>query len=477
MEWPASACLTAGLWKTFGGSLDVWGRAVSVALSVAAVAVLFLLVRRRHGRTAAIGAGYVLALSPVAIVVGQSFMLETSVVFLALATIYCVDRWRLSPGSRRRTPSTADSRFRRENGTVPFRRKCMARAGGRFTGAAAADEDLHARPAVAAGGDGARPGRWRAARRERLMAVVVLGAAIVPAAVWYGHAMRISADDHPLSVSVFYSVRDGAARHFPPHPLLFTPDFYRQVFDDLSTVVLTPVALMLPLVGLLDRSWRRWAAWLAAMAILMVALPRKFYEMNYYYVVILPPLCILAGLGWRRIVRRLRLGRVAIAAVLAARAGRLDSLRRPARLGHARGRPARSGRRPGGAIARRERRAGRDDARHGDRPVVLLRPAGLGRFAGGRGPGRATVRIPASRGTLSRGDRPGGPGPARAGEAPAGDPRRRVRGVPSGSNAEGAAGGRPPLGLSRWRRSARFGDHFTSRISVSVCVTITPSSS
>ena len=148
------------------------------------------------------------------------------------------------------------------------------------------------------------------------MAVVVLGVAIVPAAVWYGHAMRISADDHPLSVSVFYSVRDGAAAHLPPHPLLFTPDFYRQVFDDLSTVVLTPVALMLPLVGLLDRSWRRWAAWLAAVAILIVALPRKFYEMNYYYLVILPPLCILAGLGWRRIVRRLRLGRVAIAAVL-----------------------------------------------------------------------------------------------------------------------------------------------------------------
>ena len=55
MEWPASAYLTAGLWRTFGGSLDVWGRAVSVALSVAAVAVLFLLVRRRHGQTAAIG--------------------------------------------------------------------------------------------------------------------------------------------------------------------------------------------------------------------------------------------------------------------------------------------------------------------------------------------------------------------------------------------------------------------------------------
>jgi 4-amino-4-deoxy-L-arabinose transferase-like glycosyltransferase len=316
VEWPASAYLTAWLWQTFGGSLDVWGRAVSVGFSVAAVAVLFLLVRRRHGQTAALAAGYVLALSPVAIVVGQSFMLETSLVFFTLATVYCVDRWGLSRFSRRDESCVADSRVRRENGTVPFFAIGWLLLAGIALALLLLTKIymlvllLPLAVMLFGKGDGGL------SRRERLLGTLVLGAAIAPAVIWYGDAMRISAPDHPLSARVFYSVRDSAGAHFPPHPLLFTPDFYRQVFDDLSTVVLTPVAFMLPLVGLLDRSWRRYAAWLAAMAILMVALPRKFYEMNYYYVVILPPLCILAGLGWRRIVRRLRPGRVAVAAVL-----------------------------------------------------------------------------------------------------------------------------------------------------------------
>ena len=314
-------------------------------------------------------------------------------------------------------------------------------------------------------------------RRERLVGVFVLGVAMVPAAVWYGHAMRISAADHPLSARVFYSVRDSAGAHFPPHPLLFTPDFYRQVFDDLSTVVLTPVAFMLPLVGLLDRSWRRYAAWLAAMAILVVALPRKFHEMNYYYVVILPPLCILAGLGWRRIVRRLRPGRVAVAAVLLLGAGRLASLRRQARLGHARGRPPRPGR----------RRAVQSLAAE-DEPVVTMHGTAIDLLYYCDRPGWAvSPEADDLESQLSEYRRQGArylvaTGPAARGlpalaKLPHGGPRRRVCGVPSGSNAEGAAGGRPPLGLSRWRRMPRFGDHFTSRISVSVCVTITPSSS
>jgi 4-amino-4-deoxy-L-arabinose transferase-like glycosyltransferase len=292
LEWPAAAYLTGWLWRTFGGSLDVWGRAVSVGFSVAAVAMLFLLIRRRHGRTAALAAGYVLALSPVAIVVGESFMLETSVVFFTLAVVYGLDRWRFT-------------------GRIAW----LALAGVALallllTKIYMLVLLLPLVVMVLGKRNGER------SRRERLSAMIVLAVAVLPAAVWYGYALRISAADHPLSATVFYSIRDSAGEHRPPHPLLFAPDFYRQLFDDLSTVVLTPVAFMLPLVGLLDRSWRRYAAWLAAMAILVVALPRKFYEMNYYYMVILPPLCIMAGLGWRRIVRRLRPGRIAIAAVL-----------------------------------------------------------------------------------------------------------------------------------------------------------------
>jgi hypothetical protein len=71
-------------------------------------------------------------------------------------------------------------------------------------------------------------------------------------------------------------------------------------------VALTPVGLMLALLGLTRPEWRRHIPWLLAMAVLVLALPLKFHEMNYYWLVVLPPLCILVGLGWSTIVERLR---------------------------------------------------------------------------------------------------------------------------------------------------------------------------
>jgi hypothetical protein len=99
--------------------------------------------------------------------------------------------------------------------------------------------------------------------------------------------------------------------------LLSNPDFYRQILDDLTGVILTPIGSVLVLAGFLDRAWRQYAVWLLAMAILVAALPRKFYEMNYYDMALLPPLCIMAGLGWQVVVQRLRLSRRAVAALLA----------------------------------------------------------------------------------------------------------------------------------------------------------------
>ena len=63
VELPLSAYLAGGLWHRLGGSLDVWGRLVSIGFSMAAVALMFVLVRRWHGPIAAWAAAVVLALS------------------------------------------------------------------------------------------------------------------------------------------------------------------------------------------------------------------------------------------------------------------------------------------------------------------------------------------------------------------------------------------------------------------------------
>ena len=99
LEFPVAAYLTAGLWRLFGGPLDAWGRAVSVAFSTAAVALVVLFMRRRHPLPAALAAGLALALSPVSIIYGQSFMLEASLVFFTVATVWAWDHWRESDRS------------------------------------------------------------------------------------------------------------------------------------------------------------------------------------------------------------------------------------------------------------------------------------------------------------------------------------------------------------------------------------------
>jgi hypothetical protein len=136
--------------------------------------------------------------------------------------------------------------------------------------------------------------------------------AALPAAMWYWHVSAAASPQSPLADRVFYSVRQSAAEHSPPHPLLYSADFYRQMLDDLSGVVLTPIGFALAAAGLIHPAWRRYLPWLLGSSILVILLPRKFYEMNYYHMAILPPLAILAGLGWQVFAERVRPSRATV---------------------------------------------------------------------------------------------------------------------------------------------------------------------
>ncbi len=289
VEYPVSACLTAGLWRMFGGSLDVWGRATAVGFSTASVALMFVYVRRRHGPVAATAAAMVLAFSPVSIIYGQSFMLEASVVFFTLAVLYTLDRW-LEPG---------------HNGWLVAAAFCLT-----LLLLTKIYMLVILLPAV-----------WtvcRSQRSRRGFAVAAAVAAILPAAVWYGYVCYAASPDGPLSSRVYYSVLQSVEAHSSPHLLLCSADFYRQVFDDLSGVVLTPIGLTLLLAGLWYRRWWQYAPWLVSMAILVLALPRKFHEANYYYLVVLPPLAVMIGLGCDVIHQRVRPSRITVIVIVAA---------------------------------------------------------------------------------------------------------------------------------------------------------------
>lgn len=295
LELPVSAYLSGTAWRLFGGSLDAWGRLTSVAFSVGAVALMFSLVRRWHGQAAAYGASLALALSPVAIIFGQSFMLEASLMFFMLASFWALDRW-----------------------LTTCRRSWLIAAGVSFSLLLLTKIYMlvMALPLAVLVWQSLRT-QGRLSDRRRWADFVLTGIlAVLPAAAWYADAWRVSAPDHEISSRVFYSIRRSATVHHWPHPLLLSADFYKRMLDELSGSMLTPVGFALALIGVWGTAWRRHAAWLAACVILIVALPAKLYDLPYYELAVLPAGCMMVGLGWQAVYERLRPGRLAIATFL-----------------------------------------------------------------------------------------------------------------------------------------------------------------
>lgn len=286
LEVPIGAYLAGSAWWLFGGSLDVWGRGISIALLAASVGLLFAMVSRWHGRPPACIAAISLAISPVAIIFGQSFTLESSVVFFTLLTWWSYDRW-FSRG-----------------------RPWMLCAGAIALALLLLTKIYMIVVLIPVTTMAAHTWITGYQRRRRaaagLLSVLV---AVLPAAIWCLLVPLSRSADSP----VYYSLAASAAVHTLPHPLLATGAFYTRLASNVCLSGLTPVVALLACAGLLCRAWRRHAGWLAAMALLVLLLPAKFDELQYYLLVALPPLAVMAGLGWTALARRWRLGSAAVA--------------------------------------------------------------------------------------------------------------------------------------------------------------------
>ena len=275
MEWPASAYLTGACWKCFGGSLDAWGRGVSLASSVAAVALTYLLARRWLGEKAPLIAAAVVAFSPVSIVYGQCFMLEASVLALSLGVLYAFQS-ALDDGALKWFAVSAPcltlvvlTKIYMLVLVVPLAAMIWERRAN----------------------DG----------RNLFFAVATITASMLPVAAWYGVVLSISPVDSPAAE---YHPIGRSAIHGIPHPLLFDVGYWGRLLGDLATHVLTPVGLALACCGLFANRFRSCRPLAAVLFALPILLPLKFHAANYYYVVLLPALALATGAGWNVIESR-----------------------------------------------------------------------------------------------------------------------------------------------------------------------------
>lgn len=282
LEVPLAAYLAGAAWKTLGGSLETWGRLVAVAFSLGSVWLLFVLVRRRFVERTALAAAAVMALAPVSVIYGQSFMLEASVVFWTLLVLTAI-QGHLDRGGHW-WPMVAGGAWMALLATKVYMAVLVAPL------AICAVQHL---------------GRAATAQRRRVLGLAAaLVVASLPPAAWCGYALH--AGSAPATApQVYYSLAQSRAVHGLPHPLLQEPTFYAGLAGDLATVVLTPVGLLLALYGTAQRGAKQLVPWLAAAVLLVLLLPLKFHRMNYYWLPLLPPLCVLVGLGINGLLQRL----------------------------------------------------------------------------------------------------------------------------------------------------------------------------
>lgn len=292
LELPLSAWLTAAAWRTLGGDLATWGRATSIAWSLLSVLLMYRLVAGWYGARTGLWAAGILACAPVSIIFGQAFQLEASVVTLSLTTWLALDVWIQRRQSRWLATAAvcAAALFLSKVYMLVLALPMIAHL-------------------ISSG---------QLSRRQLGLALAAGTLAVLPAIGWYGYAYFGAAGHFGLPVErLFYSVHESAGAHRFPHPLLFQAAFYKQLLDDLASVVLTPVGFGLLLAGLAVGVRRVEWLWLAATAVLIVLLPRKFHEMSYYWLPVVPIFCIVAARGAEAIYAALQPRRWAMTAILA----------------------------------------------------------------------------------------------------------------------------------------------------------------
>ena len=297
MECPVSVYLTSAIWKCLGGNIDIWGRVTSIVWSTLAVFLIFQLVTIWHDEWSGLGAAFVMSLSPVGIIYGQSFQLEASLPALTLTALLSLQYWHQSANRKWLLFFFLSTAFL-------FLTKIY------MLSLLPLLVYLSVSPALPKSGKDHSihlpfP-RALCTNHKATFPLFALILSVSATALWYCLMARASGNNNlETAQHVYFSLQKKWDSHPFPHPLLHSPSFYKGLLDDLSGIVLTPIGFTF-LFFALPHAWdKRYQLWFSAAILLWIVMPRKFHEMNYYWMAILPFFCTQSGIGIAKVTRLL----------------------------------------------------------------------------------------------------------------------------------------------------------------------------
>jgi 4-amino-4-deoxy-L-arabinose transferase-like glycosyltransferase len=297
MECPVSVYLTSAIWKCLGGNIDIWGRVTSIAWSTLAVFLIFQLVAIWHDEWSGLGAAFVMSLSPVGIIYGQSFQLEASLPALTLTALLSLQYWHQSANRKWLLFFFLSTAFL-------FLTKIY------MLSLLPLLVYLSVSPVLP------KPGKDHSihlpfprnlyTNHKATFPLFALILSVSATALWYCLMARASGNNNlETAQHVYFSLQKTWDSHPFPHPLLHSPSFYKGLLDDLSGIVLTPIGFTFLFFALPHASDKRYQLWFSAAILLWIVMPRKFHEMNYYWMSILPFFCTQSGIGIAKVTRLL----------------------------------------------------------------------------------------------------------------------------------------------------------------------------
>jgi 4-amino-4-deoxy-L-arabinose transferase-like glycosyltransferase len=256
--------------KTFGGSIEFWGRFGSILFYIGTFIVLFFWLKNYFDEKTLTFILFIFAFFPMSVIYFQSFILEPSALFFFCLGMLCLERyfrggqnaWLLITGSLLAGISFA-SRIQYGILIIPFAYMFYK--------------------------------EWDIKALKDKRFYLAVGLALLIPFLWQLAAWNMA---------LAKETKSSLAVTLKTYPLFLdriflSREFYEKIFFNFARVIFNPVGFLLVLLGLFTWRWEKknllFIAYLFSILLMVILFPSKYFKHDFYFFPIVVPGSVLAG--------------------------------------------------------------------------------------------------------------------------------------------------------------------------------------